>query len=380
MATVTKRYRDGNECGYRVRWVDLEGEPHSKSYPKGQKSLADAFANKVEVDKLTGNYIDINAGKQTFKDYVENEWLPNRPGRPNTKKLRRSHLDNHILPFFGKKQIGQLKPSHVRTFITSLTVEKDLAPRTVTNVFHRLSSILTTMGDDKIIADQLKRDLLRAGNDTLPEIPKKRIKVWSDEQVNLLLAATPDRYKGILVTAIGSGPRRGEILGLCVDRVDFLRKTITYEVQLEGRKLVPLKNSDSKTHSAERTVEVEDYVITALSEHIRLFGTGPGGIIFTTPYGNPISDTTWDEIWGKVRKNSGVAGTLHDARHFYASLLIRKGIDPKTVAEMIGDTVEVVLGTYVHLWDDARERVRKAITEAMAEVFGDKVEEAQEAQ
>ena len=59
-------------------------------------------------------------------------------------------------------------------------------------------------------------------------------------------------------------------------------------------------------------------------------------------------------------------------------MMIFRGVDPKTVAEMLGDTVEVVWRTYVHLWENARDKARTAIADGMAELFCDDEDEGWE--
>lgn len=52
------------------------------------------------------------------------------------------------------------------------------------------------------------------------------LKVLSREEVHALVEAMPARYRGLVITAASTGLRTGELFGLTVDRVDFLRRTI----------------------------------------------------------------------------------------------------------------------------------------------------------
>jgi integrase len=59
--------------------------------------------------------------------------------------------------------------------------------------------------------------------------------------------------------------------------------------------------------------------------------------------------------------------TMHDLRHFYASALIRAGLNPKVVAERLGHAnASMTLNVYAHLWPDDEDRSRQAIDDALS--------------
>jgi integrase len=58
---------------------------------------------------------------------------------------------------------------------------------------------------------------------------------------------------------------------------------------------------------------------------------------------------------------------FHSLRHFYASLLIRKGLSPKVVAARLGHAnVTMTLSRYAHLWEDDGDRTRSATSDLLA--------------
>ncbi len=62
--------------------------------------------------------------------------------------------------------------------------------------------------------------------------------------------------------------------------------------------------------------------------------------------------------------------TPHDLRHFYASVLIRRGADVKLVQARMGhESATTTLDTYGHLWPDSDERTRTAIDAAFDKVL-----------
>ena len=68
----------------------------------------------------------------------------------------------------------------------------------------------------------------------LPKVDKRKVEPISTEHVRALMTAIPERYKGLVLLAVGTGMRQGEVFGLTLDRVDFLRRTVTVDRQLVG--------------------------------------------------------------------------------------------------------------------------------------------------
>lgn len=121
-----------------------------------------------------------------------------------------------------------------------------------------------------------------------------------------------------------------------------------------------------KTAASVRTVPLPDVVAEALAEHLRVFGTGPDGLLFVDDDELPLlrprfSRHVWRPAVAAVEAVPNGTGT-YDLRHFYASLLIRHGESIKTVRSRLGHaTAAETLETYSHLWPDADDTTRTAV-------------------
>jgi hypothetical protein len=136
----------------------------------------------------------------------------------------------------------------------------------------------------------------------------------------------PDRYKGVVVMAAGTGLRQGECFGLTVDRVDFLRRTITVDRQLILLASGPPQFGPPKTAASARTVPLPTIVGESLAAHLERWPAAFDGLIFTNERGDPLRRNRFGEIWRAAVSRAGLNGLrFHDLRHFYASLLIRHG-------------------------------------------------------
>jgi len=207
----------------------------------------------------------------------------------------------------------------------------------------------------------------------LPKVEKKRVVPLAVEQVAKLMENVPDQYRPLIHFFAGTGARAREAFGVTVDRIDFLRRQATFDRQLATRNGEAAWKAP-KTASSARTVPLDDGVLEALSRHLAAHPPTNGGLVFTTPEGRALD---LNQVYGsanrprwyrKAARTTGLSDeiSLHDLRHFYASLLIRHGASVKTVQARLGHkSATETLDTYGHLWPDADEQTRVILNEAL---------------
>jgi integrase len=103
-----------------------------------------------------------------------------------------------------------------------------------------------------------------------------------------------------------------------------------------------------------RRVPIPPELVVMLREHIDQFGTAPDGRLFRSENGNPIQQSTWWQVWQKVRKASlsaeELAGPLmrrpYDLRHSGVTWRLNSGVPATEVAAWAGHSVEVLMRVY----------------------------------
>lgn len=170
-----------------------------------------------------------------------------------------------------------------------------------------------------------------------------------------------------MVLAAGTGLRQGECFGLTVDRVDFLRRTITVDRQLILPASGPPQFGPPKTAASVRTVPLPKVVGDSLAAHLEHWRAEPTALIFTNERGDALRRNRFGEIWRAAVARAGLDSLrFHDLRHFYASLLIRHGEALKVVQARLGHaSASETLDTYSHLWPDNEERTRVAVDQVL---------------
>jgi integrase len=186
----------------------------------------------------------------------------------------------------------------------------------------------------------------------------------------------------------GLGLRQGEILGLAVDDIDFLRRVVHVrrQVRIVGARLAfSLPKGDKP-----RDIPLPDSVGLALSAHLKMHPARPvtlpwgesGGkpvtanLVLTSPAGLAVNRNTFNVYtWKPALKAAGIAPVrengCHALRHHFASVLLFHGVDVRALSEYLGHSDPgFTLRVYSHLMPGAADRMRQAIDTARQQDHG----------
>lgn len=199
---------------YRARYR-VDGQERSKSFDR--KLDADRWLAEQVHRVNTGTWVDPSEGRRTFRE-VALRWQAGLVHRPSTQAQVASHLERHILPAFGDKQVAAIRKSDVQAWVKGRA--ELLGPATVETMFRHLSSIFRSAVEDRLIG------VSPCTGVRLPRRPGELVVPMSVAEVTRLAEAIDDRYRGLVLLAAGTGLRQGEAFGLTLDRVDFLRRQL----------------------------------------------------------------------------------------------------------------------------------------------------------
>ncbi|MBQ9347959.1 MAG: site-specific integrase [Oscillibacter sp.] len=172
-----------------------------------------------------------------------------------------------------------------------------------------------------------------------------------------------DKFELLFKIDLFTGMRRGEILGLKWDCVDFDKGTITISTQLQTHKGEYFFSSTKNRRS--RTIVPASRVMEYLKEQRRKQAADhllagelweDTGLVFTNEAGGYLPFTTVRRHFKQIAKKIGSPDArFHDIRHTYAVNSIRAGVDIKTISENMGHaTVAFTLDVYGHVTDEMR--------------------------
>ena len=159
---------------------------------------------------------------------------------------------------------------------------------------------------------------------------------------------------------LATGLRRGELLGLKWENVDFENKTITVRQQvmrIDGKTIeAPLK-----TKKAYRTIAIGDDVIEVLKKQK---AKEKGEFVFHNENGEPISPDSVNNMLSRVLKRAGLPKIrFHDLRHTFATLALQNGVNVKTVSGILGHfSAGFTLDTYTHVTTEAQVKAANTMS------------------
>ncbi len=350
MASIDKR-PDGR---FRARWREYPSGPQ-RTRTFDRKIDAKQYLVDVEHRLLSGAYVPPEAGRVTIEEYSK-EWVARRTWAPSTVDKVGVDLRLHIIPALGGRPLASLRRAHIEEWAKGLP----LAPQSVAGVFQTLATMLASAVDDERIARN------PATGARLPKITTAPLVPMTVDEVRSLAAGCIDRLRAAIVVDAGTGLRQGELFGLTVDRIDFLRRTLRVDRQLWSPRGGPPHFAPPKTRNSYRTIALSPLVADTLSAHLAAFGPGPDGHVFTIEAGRPVSRTRGSVAMRDARTAAGLGPvTWHDLRHHHASVLLSEGVSPALVAERLGHTMVTLMGTYAHVIRSDEDRVRAIVDKAL---------------
>jgi integrase len=199
-----------------------------------------------------------------------------------------------------------------------------------------------------------------------PSKDRKEMHTWTTEEIQEFLDFTArDREAPLYRTALMTGMRRGELLGLRRSDVDVRAKRLQVRQQWarDGARGLRIKGLKTGT-KAWRTIDLDDVTVETLRAQLEAQAFERNGwgnayrdmdLVFCRPDGSPYDVDGVTDRFGRRAKAAGVKVIrFHDMRHTHATLLLENGESLKYVAERLGDREDTVLITYAHVTSKMR--------------------------
>lgn len=342
MATISKYLNVSGKTLYRVRYRTPENRQTDKRGFKTKKE-AEAFANTVEVEKLTGAYIAPSLGQITVGE-LGTDWLNRQVHhKPSWAARLESIWRVHVEPKWGRRRISDILQTEVQSWIA----EMKLSASSVAHAHTVLAGIL----DDAVSDRRLATNPARGVN--MPRKVDRTRNYLTAAQVRAL--ADESKHPEIVWLLATTGVRWGEMAALRIRDIDLARGRIRIERSASKVNAQTIIGT-TKTHAA-RSVGVSASVLKLLAP--AMVAKSPDELLWTRANGQPLRPPTTTHWFGAAVKRCQAADvkfprvTVHELRHTAASLMIAKGANVKTVQSQLGHkTATMTLDQYGHLFPD----------------------------
>lgn len=329
-------------------------------YGKNRDEVHDKWL-KLHQQAMSGPVATKTPKLAEYLDYWLHEIIePNRA--PLTYVNYELFVRLYITPMLGEKRLNRLYARDVQMWINKIPsicqccIQGKDARRSLKN--RRCCAVGRCCGDipsERTISDiraclraalncAIRQELISknpAAMVTLPSVRKKKRKSWSTEEAHQFLEAAwweRDPLYAAYVLVLVFGMRKGEVLGLRWDDIDFDAGELGIELQLQRarRRLVHRK---TKSEASDETLPLVNIVETALrhrqQEQAKERQTAGktwqhSGLVFTTAFGTPVDPRNFNRSWDARCSRAEVRKiTVHDGRRTCATLLVDLDVHPR---------------------------------------------------
>ena len=292
--------------------------------------------------------------------------------RPSSHKTYEGYIKNHIKPSIGSIPLTKLTTLDLQRLYQKLLTEgrvdrlesqnqpKGLSPKTVRNINQVISSAMQLAIQQHLIAQD------PTDGCALPKTEHREMQTLSTDQLAaFLLEAKHSGVFEMYYIELATGLRRGELLGLKWEDIDFVNQTLRVRRQV-GRINGEVREAPLKTKNAYRTISLGPDAIDILKQQRE---KQPGSsYVFPGPTGGPIAPDSVLHMLHRVLDRAGLPEIrFHDLRHTFATLALQNGVDVKTVSGMLGHfSAGFTLDTYAHVTTAAQRQAAETMGAVLA--------------
>ncbi len=284
-------------------------------------------------------------------------------------------IDSNKILWENAQKISAALGAPCSELFTRQQTEKTLTPKTIKNYVSFISSVF----DYAVHIKAIKENPCK--NAVLPKIPHAEHKMFTIDQAKRFLdildsEGTPLKYKAFFHLALFGGLRRGEILGLEWEDIDFetgvihIRRTVHYSKELG------YYDTEPKSKSSIRALTLPDNVIFTLkqlqneqlSQRLKLGDLwNSTSRLFTTWNGRQMNGASPFSWLRKICERYELPKVnLHSFRHLNASLLIFQGVDVKTVQSVLGHSqASTTLDIYAAAFQEREAQALGAVAKVL---------------
>ena len=315
-----------------IRYADQNGRIRRLSTGTTEKKLAKAILDKKKTEVVENKHLDIkrlpNVG---FHELCDQYW-------EIRGKSMRAHGINYTLDlwkqYFGNAPLREITQQKIERYLTDSAETRGWNVASRNRYLIMLKAVFTKAVEWGMLASSPAKpiEFLRG--------QEARTRFLTTEEIERLLAGASKRFRPLLVVALHTGMRKGEIFRLRWPDIDFQNGLITVQKSKAGKR---------------RSIPMDETVTEALRALPSRFAQG---VVFPSQTtGEELTDVS--NIFPLLCDKVGLEGVrFHDLRHTFASHLVMRGVDLRTVQELLGHATLTMTMRYAHL---APEHKAKAV-------------------
>lgn len=345
-----------------------------------EKSVKKIIVEKEDVvdTKVINNHQSISLNLQISVEYAHQEnacavitfgeyildWLYNVKAnelKPASFDRKEQTIKYQIIPYIGQMSITDLTADDIQKMINAL--KKKYSFSTIKKTYECINSCLKYAVKRRDLPFNVAESVITPKN---MEREKSDVKCFSEDELKRIEAEAVKCYNNgkriyrmgeIVIFLADTGLRIGEALALEWTNINFKKKTVTVRQNMvfvkdrnsTDKSYKYIKQRSTKTKKGSRIVPLTAAAIRALMSLKAINGSTK--YVFATSTGKRVYPRNIDRMFRGILQKCGIRGTgVHTLRHTFASRLFAKGVDVKTVSELLGHSeVGITYDTYIHI-------------------------------
>lgn len=340
---------------------------HAEKKGQAEARLADLL-HRLNIERLP------QPGKLTFGEYLD-RWLEESPYEGRSREWYSMVIEKHIKPALGGIRLSKLTPLHIQGYFRKAARQDGRAGALSKNTLNGHFRVIHTALNQAVAWNLIPSNPADSVKPPQREHTKGRA-LTPKELSQMLAAAEGRRYYALLLVAVATGMRSGELLGLRWQDIE-LDEGLIYVIQkLEKGGRRP-EFGDVKTDASRRILPISQDLSDALWELRARYGKEKSffgddyhdhGLVFCTMYGNPITRSDADHYLARVLEVAKVPRVrFHDLRHSHATWLLLSGVDFRTVASNLGHAqASTTMDIYAHVISAMQDKASQAISSVIS--------------
>ncbi len=383
MANITeRRNKDGQLISFNIRvhrGRGLDGrqlKPYTTTFrvqpswkEETARKKAEAFASVFEKECRDGIRADNRLRFDGYCDYVIN--LKEQRGIKHSTIVRYKELTTRVYPQIGHIKLCDLRADHLNDLYTALSADGlnkktggKLSTKTIIEHHRLISTVLEQAFKERLVPFNVARQAV------LPRTEKKEVNYFQAEQIDAIrnaLEQEPIKWRMLIHLLLITGARRGEILGLKWDKVDFDKNRIYICNNVLYSPDRGVYEDTPKTEKSKRFIALPSQTMDELKVYRRCqlqeyneqkIPVKMSGFVFAQIDGavmHPDSVTNYLNKFSKKYKLPHI--NAHAFRHTMASMLYYNGVDSVSISKRLGHAqVSTTANIYAHIIEEADQR------------------------
>ncbi len=316
-------------------WVDIRVDyiRYRKKSPEDTRAGALAYERRLREKLTRDGSLEKRVVAPVFSEFAMS-WLETYAAANNKlseRRMKSSILNHHLIPFFGKFRLDRITSEDIERY-KARKLGEELAPKTVNNQLTVLSRCLRSAVDWGKIVHMPRVKLMKAHSQNTDFLTQ-------DEMTRLLAAPIATPVQLMPFTALRTGLRLGELLGLSWSDIDFEGDVLTVRHAWVRQELTSPKNHRIR------------HIPLGGELRALLFAVRRNkGFVFSGVGDRPWSTDGAARELKRLCERTGVRKIgWHALRHTFASHIAMRGVPMRSLQQLLGHSTISMTERYAHL-------------------------------